>query len=100
MGNLIGGFSNSKVAKKVLTDSSGKGMLKGDNSSTSGVGLSSKSKHTTNPTEGTPQTYGTANGGGASGDGPTPGYSAAGAGVSELNNAHGNDAKRKLSYGN
>lgn len=96
------GFINSKVAShKILSDDIGSGGVElndfGTNTNKIGVGLSSNSKHTTNPTEGSPQTYGMSNAGGASGD-KDIGYPGTGAGVAELNGSHGNDATRKLAF--
>lgn len=72
------GFNNSKAAKKVMADSTGKGMLSGNNSSKSGIGLKSNTKAAGNSTigHGSPGPYGHAS----------------------LNGAHENKAKRKLSY--
>jgi hypothetical protein len=96
MGSMKGfekGFTNSKVAShKVLSDQVGTGGVElgnwGKNTTKTNIGLSSNSKHTTNPTEG--PSYGISTRGGASGDGATPGYTGSGAGIAELNGAQGN----------
>lgn len=112
MGKIFSNFTNSKVAShKVLNDShnGGLGLNKfGSNSDKTGIGLASKTKAAINPTsdaddhpraKGLSTGYSGRSGGGASGDGATPGYDGSGAGIDQLNNAHGNDAKRKLNYG-
>lgn len=78
MSKLIGSFSKSKVAKKVVSDSDGKGMLAGDNSSGT-PGFKSGTKHTTNPTS-------------------SSGNTSAPMGHPSLTGAHGNKAKRSLAY--
>lgn len=81
----------------------------GKNEDNLNIGLSSNSKASINPTsdsddgnpraKGLSEMYGMSNAGGASGD-KDVGYPGTGAGISQLDNAHGNDAKRNLNYGN
>lgn len=112
MGNLKGfekGFTNSKVAShKVINDShnGGLGIGKfGSNKATMHVGLSSRTKAAVNPTtdaDDNPRLVGGSapqdNGddsmvpsskGGASGDGPTPGFNGSGSGSDSLKGAQG-----------
>lgn len=120
MGNLQGfekGFTNSKIASaKVMSDTPGNAqtMVSWGNKDNTNVGMASKTIAAVNPTSDLSQNPRAgqapqANGdvpmvpstkGGASGDGPTPGYTGTGAGVAELNGSHGNNAKRSLTYGN
>lgn len=104
MGSIKGfekGFTNSKVATHHVASDSHQGKIGigvfGKNVDHTSVGMSSNSKHTTNPTE--YPDYGISTKGGASGDGATPGYNGHGAGIAQLDGAHGNDASRKLAYG-
>jgi len=103
----------SKVAMhKVLNDSAAAhaslqiGTFGGKNPHSMRMGLKSNSKASINPTSDSdengraPQINGDesmtpSSKGGASGDGPTPGYNGSGSGIAELNSAHGNISKRK-----
>lgn len=93
-------FTNSKIAtSKVISDTPGnaESMVKWGNSSKVNVGLASNSKAAHNATTLPGPTYGEpiTRAGGASGDGPTPGYSGSGCGVDTLSGAQGNISKRK-----
>lgn len=108
MGNLKGfekGFTNSKIAsRKVLSDAHGSLSIDEPGNYTSSVSLKSGTKAAINPTSdldenprggGAPQKNGDeamtpSSKGGASGDGPTPGFTGSGTGISELNGAQGN----------
>ena len=103
----FGSFTNSKIAsRKVLSDSKGNLGTDKPGNYVNSISLSSNTKAATNPTsdsdDGNPranglaETYGISKGG-ASGDKST-GYPWTGAGVSQLDGAHSNDAKRKLNY--
>lgn len=102
-------FNSSKLASsKVVSDTPGnaQSMVKWGNSSKSNVGLASGTKAAVNPTtdaDDNPRAVGGMapqdNGdesmtpstkGGASGDGPTPGFTGSGSGIAELNGAQGN----------
>lgn len=114
MGSLQGfekGFVNSKVASHHVISDSGNGGLGlnkfGKNVDKTHVGLASNTKASVNPTsdesqngrafEGngdesmTPSTKG-----GASGDGPTPGFIGSGTGIAQLNGAQGNHSDRQM----
>ena len=102
MGHIIkSGFGQSKIkSHKVINDSHNPGIIPnyfGKNEHKENIGLSSGTKHTTNPTEGGSAYRGSSRGG-ASGDGKTPGYSGAGAGVNELSGAHLNTSMRHPQY--
>lgn len=100
------GFTNSKIAsRKILSDAEGSLDIDEPGNYTNSVSLASNTKAAVNPTSDMKQNSRTivsapqANGdepmvpssaGGSSGDGPTPGYSGGGAGISELNGAQGN----------
>lgn len=102
-------FGNSKVAQsKIISDTPQNVpvLVKWGNSSKSNIGLASKTKAAVNPTtdaDDNPRAVGGQapqdNGdesmtpstkGGASGDGPTPGFTGSGSGIAELNGAQGN----------
>lgn len=103
-------FNNSKiVSDKIMTGNDGnlKFEAKG-NTSDAHVGLSSLTKGVTNPTtdsddlgyggSGRSPSYGLSNPGGASGDGPTPGYDGSGLGQDTLNGAQNNQSERGLAF--
>ncbi len=99
-----GGFVNSKVATtKIINDSHNGGLGLnhfGKNTAKINVPFKSNTKAAINPTTDTDDygmsgsgrnpEYGISTKGGASGDGPTPGFNGAGAGIAELNGAQGN----------
>lgn len=113
MGSLKGfekGFVNSKVAShKVISDDIGSGGIElggfGTNTNKIHIGLASNTKAAVNPTtdgDDNPRAVGglapqdngdspmtPSSKGGASGDGPTPGYNGSGTGIKELNGAQG-----------
>ena len=111
MGNIFGGqsFTNSKiVSRKILSDDIGNLNIDKPGNFTKSVSLKSGTKAAINPTsdsdDGNPRASGLKDGygisgGGASGDKST-GYPWKGEGISQLDNAHGNNAKRSLNYGN
>lgn len=112
MGNIFKGasFTNSKIAsRKILSDAEGNLDIDEPGNYTNSVSLKSNTKAAINPTSDSddnsraPQGNGDesmtpSSKGGASGDGPTPGFTGSGTGVAELNGAQSNDATRKLNY--
>lgn len=106
MGKILGDavFTNSKiVSRKFISKGETKGMTslktRGVNENTTNVGLASNSEVNVDPTsdsddgEAYPMKYST------SGD-KSIGYAWQGEGIAQLDNAHGNDTKRSLNYGN
>lgn len=84
------GFTNSKIAsRKLISDAEGSLDIDEPGNYTNSVSLKSNTKAAINPTTMPGGEYGMSNKGGASGDGPTPGYNGSGFGVKELNNAQG-----------
>lgn len=102
-------FNNSKIAsRKIISDTPGnaESMVDWGNNSKTNVGLASKTKAAVNPTSDAddnpravggqaPQDNGDSpmvpsSKGGASGDGPTQGFTGSGSGIAELNGAQGN----------
>jgi hypothetical protein len=89
------GFTNSKVTKHVIKDSHSAGTLVTEpyltNTYNPNIGFKSKTKAAVDPTsEGGSQPMTPSTKGGASGDGPTPGFTGSGTGIAELNGAQGN----------
>lgn len=101
MGNIFdGGFTNSKIAsRKIISDDTGNLNIDAPGNHSKAASLKSNTKAAVNPTTIPGPAYGMSNKGGASGD-KDVGYPGAGAGVAELGGAHGNNAKRKLAFGN
>lgn len=99
MGNLEGfekGFTNSKItSRKVISDSVGKLGVDNPGNYARSVSLKSNTKAAYDATNLPGGEYGMSNKGGASGDGPTPGYDGSGFGVDTLNESHGNISERK-----
>lgn len=94
------GFNKSKVTSdRIAIKGAGNIGLSTGNNSKSNIGLKSNTAAAINPTsdaddnpraKGYSDSYSTSNKGGASGDGPTPGFSGSGSGVDTLNGAQGN----------
>lgn len=99
------GFTNSKVvSRKIMSDAEGSLDIDEPGNYTNSVSLKSNTKAAVNPTSDSdensragqaPQANGDSpmtpsSRGGASGDGPTPGFTGSGTGIAELNGAQGN----------
>lgn len=85
------GFTNSKIAsRKILSDAEGSLDTDEPGNYTRSVSLKSNTKAAVNPTTIPGAAYGMSNKGGASGDGPTPGFNGNGLGNASLNGAQGN----------
>lgn len=84
-------FNHSKISsKKVISDTPGnaQSMVKWGNNSKTNIGLGSKTKGAMNPTSmNGSKSMTPSRKGGASGDGPTPGFTGSGSGIAELNGA-------------
>lgn len=101
------GEKSKVTVHKVITDSHNGGVGMGDfgkNTHKTMVPFESTTPGAIDPTSdnddegvsGRPDTFGHGNKGGASGDGPTPGYNGAGVGQATLNGAQGNMSNRGL----